>query len=451
MAVLLVAAHAARLGVLPAAVRRCCGRFQQRWSPRPTRAVRERVGDDARRGLRVGRRRAGRSARTRSRAAPPSASTPRSTRTARARPGRRSSSRSTFSAGEVVAGLATARGGRRRRAARRRRRHHAGQLRGVPVPGHAVRRPGPGRHRGAQRGAERRRRAGAGCSACSTRRPTSPTRARTASGLPRGPIDVRFEHVSFAYPGGPPVLHDVDVDDPAAHPGRGRRRDRLRQDDVRQAAHPADGPDRAGGCWSTASTLRDVRFDSLRARVVMVPQDGFLFDDTLAGQHPLRPARTRSDADVALARSPSSAWPTGSSGCRDGLGTAGRAARRVAVGGRAAAGRAGPRLPRRPRPAGARRGDLARSTRRPRCGSQRALDALTRGRTALTIAHRLSTAEAADEVLVFDARPAGRARPARRAGRSRTASTPACTRPGSASHAEPRSGPGWPCPPTFSG
>ena len=29
--------------------------------------------------------------------------------------------------------------------------------------------------------------------------------------------------------------------------------------------------------------------------------------------------------------------------------------------------------------------------------------ALTRGRTALTIAHRLSTAEAADEVIVFDA------------------------------------------------
>jgi putative ABC transport system ATP-binding protein len=33
----------------------------------------------------------------------------------------------------------------------------------------------------------------------------------------------------------------------------------------------------------------------------------------------------------------------------------------------------------------------------------RALDSLTRGRTTLTIAHRLSTAEAADEVLVVDA------------------------------------------------
>jgi ABC-type multidrug transport system fused ATPase/permease subunit len=34
---------------------------------------------------------------------------------------------------------------------------------------------------------------------------------------------------------------------------------------------------------------------------------------------------------------------------------------------------------------------------------QRALDSLTRGRTTLAIAHRLSTAEAADEVIVVDA------------------------------------------------
>lgn len=33
---------------------------------------------------------------------------------------------------------------------------------------------------------------------------------------------------------------------------------------------------------------------------------------------------------------------------------------------------------------------------------QRALDSATRGRTAVAIAHRMSTAEAADEVIVFD-------------------------------------------------
>ncbi|MEX0834551.1 MAG: ABC transporter ATP-binding protein, partial [Nitriliruptor sp.] len=34
---------------------------------------------------------------------------------------------------------------------------------------------------------------------------------------------------------------------------------------------------------------------------------------------------------------------------------------------------------------------------------RRAIERLTAGRTAVTVAHRLSTAEAADEVLVFDA------------------------------------------------
>ena len=47
----------------------------------------------------------------------------------------------------------------------------------------------------------------------------------------------------------------------------------------------------------------------------------------------------------------------------------------------------------------------------------RALERLTRGRTSVTIAHRLSTAEKADEVLVFDAGRDRPARPARRAGR----------------------------------
>ena len=29
--------------------------------------------------------------------------------------------------------------------------------------------------------------------------------------LPRGPIDVRFADVTFAYPGGPPVLREIDL------------------------------------------------------------------------------------------------------------------------------------------------------------------------------------------------------------------------------------------------
>ena len=59
---------------------------------------------------------------------------------------------------------------------------------------------------------------------------------------------------------------------------------------------------------------------------------------------------------------------------------------------------------------------------------QRALDAVTRGRTTVAIAHRLSTAQAADEVIVLDRGPDRAARPARGAGRAtRIRSTAGCT------------------------
>ena len=66
-------------------------------------------------------------------------------------------------------------------------------------------------------------------------------------------------HVSFAYPGGPTVLADVDLALAPRSPGRGGRRDRLGQDDVRQAAHPADGPGRGAGAASTGSTCASCR------------------------------------------------------------------------------------------------------------------------------------------------------------------------------------------------
>ena len=65
-------------------------------------------------------------------------------------------------------------------------------------------------------------------------------------------------------PAGPPVLHDVDLDIAARHPARGRRRDRLGQDHARQAAHPADGPDRRRGAARRHRPAR--RAASLAAR-----------------------------------------------------------------------------------------------------------------------------------------------------------------------------------------
>ena len=53
-----------------------------------------------------------------------------------------------------------------------------------------------------------------------------PGEAGTA--LPRGPIDVALRARVFAYPGGPTVLHDIDLAIAPGTPGRGRRRDRAR-------------------------------------------------------------------------------------------------------------------------------------------------------------------------------------------------------------------------------
>ena len=74
----------------------------------------------------------------------------------------------------------------------------------------------------------------------------------------------------------------------------------------------------------------------------------------------------------------------------------------------------------------------------PRSGSTAALERLMAGRTSVTIAHRLSTAEAADEVLVFDHGRVVQRGPhaelvTQRLPRRRAASTPGCTPPGSPS------------------
>jgi len=141
-------------------------------------------------------------------------------------------------------------------------------------------------------------------------------------------------------------------------------------------------------------------FDSLRSRVVMVPQDGFLFDTTVADNVRFG-RRDATDADVedAFAALGLADWleqlPDGV------LTEVGERGDSLSVGERqlvaiARAYLADPDLLVLDEATSAV--DPATEVR-----LQRALDSLTRGRTTLAIAHRLSTAEAADEVLVVDA------------------------------------------------
>jgi putative ABC transport system ATP-binding protein len=216
--------------------------------------------------------------------------------------------------------------------------------------------------------------------------------------LPAGPLSVRFEHVRYAYPGGPDVLHDVDLEIApqtrvavVGETGSGKTTFAKL---LTRLMDPTTGQVLLSGV-----PLAEVRFASLRSRVVMVPQDGFLFDATVA-ENVRYGLPTADDEQLELAFTELGLldWVEA---LPDGLRTpVGERGESLSVGERqlvaiARAYLADPDL---------LVLDEATSAVDPATEVRlsRALDSLTRGRTTLTIAHRLSTAEAADEVLVVD-------------------------------------------------
>ena len=216
--------------------------------------------------------------------------------------------------------------------------------------------------------------------------------------LPAGPLDIRFAGVTFAYPGGPPVLHTVTLDIPAksrvavvGETGSGKTTFAKL---LTRLMDPTEGDVLLSGV-----SLRDVRFDSLRSRVVMVPQDGFLFDATVGENVRFaRPELTDAQLTVAFTELGLADWLDGlPAGLDTQVGERGEA---LSVGERqlvalARAYVADPDLLVLDEATSAV--DPATEVR-----LQRTLDAVTRGRTTLAIAHRLSTAQAADEVIVVD-------------------------------------------------
>jgi len=216
--------------------------------------------------------------------------------------------------------------------------------------------------------------------------------------LPRGPIDVRFEDVTFAYPGGPPVLRDVTLDIAAGtrvaivgETGSGKStfaKLLTRLMDPSQGRVLLDGVD-----------VSTIAHSSLRRGVVLVPQEGFLFDDTLFAN--VRYGRLdATDADVLA-----SADQLGLGDWLAGL-PAGLATR---VGQRGESLSAGERQLVALLRAHLADPDLlvldeATSAVDPALEMRigRALERLMSGRTSVTIAHRMSTAENADEVVVVD-------------------------------------------------
>jgi ATP-binding cassette, subfamily B, bacterial len=217
--------------------------------------------------------------------------------------------------------------------------------------------------------------------------------------LPRGPIDVRFDHVSFAYPGGPTVLSDIDLTIAprsriavVGETGSGKTTFAKL---LTRLMDPVEGR-----VLIDEVDLRELAFASLRSRIVMVPQDGFLFEGSIGDNIRFgQPSADDDDIELAMTELGLLDW-------LDGLPhrlvtDVGQRGEQLSAGERqlvalARAYLADPDL---------LVLDEATSAVDPATEVRlaRALEGLTRGRTAITIAHRLSTAEAADDVLVFDA------------------------------------------------
>ncbi len=224
---------------------------------------------------------------------------------------------------------------------------------------------------------------------------------------PRGPATLSFEGVGYAYPGGPPVLQDVDLriaagTSVAVVGATGSGKTTLAKL-VARFMDPTTGAVRLDGV-----DLREIASQDLRRRVVLVPQEGFLFDGTLA-QNVAYGLRQDADPDAdprVAARVQEAvdvlgldAWVAELPG---GLATpVGQRGELLSAGERQLVALARASLA---------DGDLllldeATSAVDPVAEVRiaRALRELSRGRTTLTIAHRLSTAEAADLVVVVHA------------------------------------------------
>jgi ATP-binding cassette, subfamily B, bacterial len=216
--------------------------------------------------------------------------------------------------------------------------------------------------------------------------------------LPREAVTIDFVGVGFAYPGGVPVLHDIDLsiapNTRVAVVGETGSGKTTLAKLLTRLMDPTSGSVRLDGI-----DLREVPFRSLRERVVLVPQEGFLFDSTLRA-NALYGKLGATDDEIRRA--------VDELGLTDWLESLPRGLD-TRVGQRGESLSAGERQLVALVRAHLADPDLlvldeATSAVDPALEMRiaRALERLTRGRTSVTIAHRMSTAENADEVVVVD-------------------------------------------------
>ena len=222
-----------------------------------------------------------------------------------------------------------------------------------------------------------------------------PDRGRT---LPFGALSVRVRDVSFAYRDGDAVLRDVNVDiEAGSHVAIVGQTGSGKTTFARLLARLADPT--AGRVEVAGVDLRDVDPADRRRAIRLVPQDGFLFDTTIA-ENVARghSGATGKDVEAAFAALGLDDWLAG---IPDGIDArVGERGENLSVGERQLVALARAQIAN----AGLLILDEATSSVDPE--TERSIaDALARlsaGRTTVAVAHRLSTAEAADVVLVFE-------------------------------------------------
>ncbi|MDJ0663774.1 MAG: ABC transporter ATP-binding protein [Acidimicrobiia bacterium] len=216
--------------------------------------------------------------------------------------------------------------------------------------------------------------------------------------LPEGALDIDFDEVSFFYKEEAPLFVDLNVRIEAGsriavvgETGSGKSTfSKL----LTRIHDPIAGQVRVGGL-----PLNDIDTDDLRRRLAYVPQEGFLFDATVADNIRYgKPEATDEEVCAAITDLELDSWiaqlPAGLSTPVGERGSQLSAGERQLVA-LARAWITGPDVLVLDEATSAVDPALEVQTRR-------AIERLIAGRTSVTVAHRLSTAEAAEEILVFD-------------------------------------------------